>query len=122
MEIAVDLAPGARLLVAVPVEAERQIEAAFLAEVRAEVARAAHRYAPGVSSYLDNLASAVWAGIDPTRLGRGGVFTFVDRVAYRLWEQARSVGLDGLTHPSRVTPPAPRTGEMPVVPPPARAG
>lgn len=119
--VVVSLGPNADLKVAIPVEKEREIAGTFLTELRSEIDRAHMRYAPNHRGFLLELRERVLLGIEPNRLGRGGLFTFVDRVAYRMWdERRRDITQAGLmVAEDRVTRP-PQTGEMPAVRPPAR--
>lgn len=114
----VQLHAGLDLRVTVPPEIERQVASSFMVELRNEIDRAQLRYAPTHRGFLLELRDRVFTGIEPNRLGRGGVHSFVDRVAYRLWDERRRdvsqarflVAEDQVTRP-------PQTGEMPAIRP-----
>lgn len=118
--LVVRLGSGVDLRVEIPAEKEREIAGAFLAELRPAIEQSASRYAPGHRGFLMELRELVLVGIDPRRLGRGGVHTFVERVAYRMWDERRR-DLDprvavGLAPEAQVSRP-PQTEEMPAVRP-----
>lgn len=93
-------------------EQEAQVTGPFLDELRRTIDQIAHRYAPNHREFLLELRERVLLGIEPSRLGRGGLVSFVDKVGYRMWDEHRREGrVSQLAHPSGVVPP-PSTGEM----------
>jgi hypothetical protein len=76
------------------------IAGAFIVAANNAIDVVAQRYAPGNRAYLAGLREQVWTGIDPNRLGRGGLLSFVDRVGHRMWTEqahltAAPAGRDG---------------------------
>jgi len=111
------IGPNTYLRVEVPLDVQREIASTFMVSLRSEIDRIAHRYAPNHREFLADLRDSVVAGIEPHRLGRGGIHSFVDRVAYRIWleRQATPTGRAGTVPPEQVVRPAPATGEIPLV-------
>lgn len=109
----VELGPGVLLRVAVPVPKQREIAAEFLTAMNAAIDAVAQRYAPNHRGFLTELRERVLIGIEPARLGRSGMFGFVDRVGYRMWNERQADARERarLVAAEHVTEPAGETGE-----------
>jgi hypothetical protein len=84
------------------------IAGAFIVAMNNAIDAVAQRYAPNHRGFLLELRERILIGIEPNRLGRGGVYAFVDRVGYRMWTERQADARERarLAAPDQVTEPA----------------